>query len=381
MACRACGSTDLMKLPDPHPAHAVVSDGRLVPYPLGKVSCLRCGLVSTPQRAGSTDARSHYDASYDLNLVDSPAEQARARRYADLIGRLVGNREPARVLEIGCGSGALLRALAADWPRARFEGIEAAPALAALPSGDARIAKRRGFAEDLRPGGSDHDLVFSINVIEHASDPVVFLRALADQTVDGGAVIIVCPSGTTPNLELVFADHLHSFTPDSFRLLAAQSGLAVTQHQDRPEGLGDFQAFVLAKGPDDAQDGAQDGVPTGGALSDARRHYLATWAELDRHVDARLGPDGAVAVFGAGEATCLLRAYAPRTWQRVAQVWVDDPPSARRFDRPVVAYATIPPAQGRRVVIATHPASQRAVAARLERDGHSVATWSDLIAR
>lgn len=377
MACRACGSTDQMTLPDPHPAHAVVSDGRLVPYKLGKVSCLRCGLVSTPPRAAAADARAHYDAAYDLNLLDSPAEQARARRYAGLIRHLVGEREPARVLEIGCGSGALLRALAADWPRAHFEGIEAAPALAALPSGDARITKRQGFAEDLRPGGGGHDLVFSINVVEHASDPVVFLRALADQTAAAGTIVVVCPSGATPNLELVFADHLHSFTPASFRLLTAQAGLAITQHQDRPESLGDFQAFALTKGPDDAQ----LGEPTGGALSEARRRYLATWAELDRHFDVRLGPDGAVAVFGAGEATCLLRAYAPRTWQRVAQVWVDDPAAARRFDRPVVAYGTIPPAQERRVVIATHPASQATVASRLERDGHSVAIWSDLIAR
>lgn len=377
MACRACGATDLMKLPDPHPAHAVVSDGRLVPSPLGKVSCLNCGLVSTPQRADSADARSHYDSSYDLNLVDSPAEQARAGRYASLIRQLVGNRESARVLEIGCGSGALLRTLAADWSRAYFEGIEAAPALAALPSGDARIAKRQGFAEDLRPGGSGHELVFSINVVEHASDPIVFLRALADQTTADGTIVIVCPSGAAPNLELVFADHLHTFTADSFQLLAARTGLKVTQHHDRPEGLGDFQAFVLAK----SESGAQPGAPAGGALSEARRRYLTTWSELDRHLDARLGPDSTVAVFGAGEATCLLRAYAPRTWQRVAQIWVDDPASARRFDRPVVAYAGIPPSQGRRVVIATHPASQAAVASRLERDGHSVAIWSDLIAR
>ncbi len=377
MACRACGSTDLMTLPDPHPAHAVVSDGRLAPYPLGKVSCPSCGLVSTPRRAASADARSHYDASYDLNLVDSPAEQSRARRYASLIRDLIGDRTPARVLEIGCGSGALLRALAADWSRARFEGIEAAPALAALPSGDARIAKRQGFAEDLRPGGSGHELVFSINVVEHASDPVVFLRALADQTVAGGTIVIVCPSGASPNLELVFADHLHTFTVDSFRLLAAQAGLAVTQHQDRPEGLGDFQAFVLAK----RQGSVQAGAPTGGALSEARSRYLATWSELDRHFDARLGPDSAVAVFGAGEATCLLRAYAPRTWQRVEQIWVDDPAAARRLDRPVVAYATVKPSRTRRVVIATHPSSQAAVATRLERDGHSVAIWSDLIAR
>jgi SAM-dependent methyltransferase len=377
MACRACGSIDLTTLPDPHPAQAVVSDGRIVPYALGKVSCRGCGLVSTPARAEATDARSHYDSAYDLNLVDSPAEQARARRYAGLIGHLFGDRVPGRVLEIGCGSGALLRALAADWPATRFEGIEAAPALAALPSGDARIAKRRGFAEDLRPGGSGYDLVYSINVVEHASDPVVFLRALAAQTAAGGAIVIVCPSGATPNLELVFADHLHSFTADAFRLLAAQAGLEVAQHRDRPEGLGDFQVFLLAK----SQGGTSPGTPAGEALSAARGRYLTAWSELDRHVDTRLGPDHAVAVFGAGEATCLLRAYAPRTWRRVEQVWVDDPAAARRFDRPVVAYAGIPPSRSRRVLIATHPASQVAVAARLERDGHSVAIWSDLIAR
>jgi hypothetical protein len=119
----------------------------------------------------------------------------------------------------------------------------------------------------------------------------------------------------------------------------------------------------------------------GGALADTRNRYLTSWAGLDRHLDTRLDPDSAVTVFGAGEATCLLRAYAPRTWRRVEQIWIDDPASARRFDRPIVGYAASPPAAGRRVVIATHPASQAAVASRLERDGHSVAIWSDLIAR
>ena len=377
MACSACGSKDLVTLPDPHPARAVISDGRIVPYPLGKVSCPSCGLVSAPGRA---DARFHYDDAYDLNLVDSPAERARARRHAHLIRELADDREPARALEIGCGSGALLRVLAEDWPGTLFDGIEAAPALAALPAGDPRIVKRQGFAEDLRRDGNRHDLVYSINVIEHALDPVAFLRALAAQTTEDARIVIVCPSGAAPNLELVFADHFHTFTATSIPALAAQAGLAVTRHVDRPADLGDFQAFVLARTATSASR-AQPAMQGGGTLSEDRSRYLAAWAGLDQHFDAKLGATRNVVVFGAGEATCLLRAYAPRTWERVEEIWVDEPASARRLDRPVMAYAGIPPAPERCVLIATHPSSQQAVASRLEHDGHSVAIWSDLIAR
>jgi len=82
--------------------------------------------------------------------------------------------EPAAILDIGCGTGRLLRAAAGRFPGARLEGVDAAEgmikqATATLPRG-LQIHFQQATAESLPFPDGSFDLVFSTMTFHHWSD-------------------------------------------------------------------------------------------------------------------------------------------------------------------------------------------------------------------
>lgn len=94
------------------------------------------------------------------------------RRFLAEVSRLVGERAPDRVLEVGCGEGLVMEYLRARHPRLRLAGVE--PDIDAL-----RLARARnpgslllqGDAGALGIGSGTHDLVLCLEVLEHLVDP------------------------------------------------------------------------------------------------------------------------------------------------------------------------------------------------------------------
>ena len=99
-------------------------------------------------------------------------------------------------LDVGCGAGLLCEPLARLG--ASVTGIDAAPENIAA----AEIhAAQSGLAIDYRAGGVEgldgqFDLVTSLEVIEHVSDPAGFVRGLARVLADNGLLILSTPNRT-----------------------------------------------------------------------------------------------------------------------------------------------------------------------------------------
>jgi 2-polyprenyl-6-hydroxyphenyl methylase / 3-demethylubiquinone-9 3-methyltransferase len=146
-----------------------------------------------------------------------------------------------RALDVGCGAGLLCEPLArlgaaVTGLDAAAENIEVAK-LHAAQSGLA-IDYRHGSVENL--SGERFDLVTSMEVVEHVTDPGAFIAGLADALAEGGLMVLSTPNRTAlSRLALITiaegtgqiprgTHDWHKFlTPDELVALIEAAGLAV----------------------------------------------------------------------------------------------------------------------------------------------------------
>lgn len=368
MACPICASR--RTVPAPALADAVLSDGRALRFPLAKASCRDCGAGFHRVQPNARVIESWYAEDYSLPSASPEADRQRSQAYAAVVAPLIG-ADVASVLEVGAGSGALMRELAGLCPAARFTGVEPAATDTALSPG---VSLLRGTTAALDPAAR-FDAALSINVIEHTPDPSGFLADIAGRVRPGGEIIVICPDGEEANVELLFVDHLFTLTVASMQIAAAAAGLVVKSHAPVPPALGRFRRYAMTHGKADETDAAMS-VTRHDAVIQARAAYIRAWRDLDEHLDARLGP-GPLLAFGAGQMAALLRAYAPATWRRVEALLLDNPTEAWGLCKPVLAYSDASPQA--RILVATACRSQQAIAGRLRKDGHHAFRFDDLV--
>ncbi len=143
-------------------------------------------------------------------------------------------------LDVGCGAGLLCEPLARLG--ATVTGIDAAAESIAVAEAHAAQA---GLAVGYRAVGIEavtgqYDLVTSLEVIEHVSDPAGFVRGLAGAIAEGGLLILSTPNRTPLSRLALIAvaegtgriprgthDWEKFVTPDELCALLAAAGLAV----------------------------------------------------------------------------------------------------------------------------------------------------------
>jgi ubiquinone/menaquinone biosynthesis C-methylase UbiE len=126
----------------------------------------------------------------------APDYDAKWAFYVEATTRETLRRMPmtptTRVLDVGCGTGELLRRLRAKYPGAVLAGLDPVPEML-----DVARAKLSG-AEDLRVGYADalpwaaasFDVVVSCNMFHYITHPVEALREMARAIRPGGALVL-----------------------------------------------------------------------------------------------------------------------------------------------------------------------------------------------
>jgi len=139
---------------------------------------------------------------------------------------------PARLLDVGCGSGvALARMQALGW---EAEGVEIDPGGAAAARARG-VRVHQGQLADLQFPANHFDAVHAAHVLEHVHDPAGLLRECGRILKPGGTLVILTPNTASWGhrrfgaawLNLDPPRHLHLFNGRTLRRLAEQAGLAI----------------------------------------------------------------------------------------------------------------------------------------------------------
>ncbi|MBW0014552.1 class I SAM-dependent methyltransferase [Mycobacterium sp.] len=114
-------------------------------------------------------------------------------RAADLV--IANVRSPKRVLDLGCGSGYLLRVLAGHYPDAtEFIGVDAAPRMVEVANSlahDPRLTFAVGVAEQLPYPDGGIDLIVSTTSFDHWTDQQAGLIECARVLRPGARLVLV----------------------------------------------------------------------------------------------------------------------------------------------------------------------------------------------
>ncbi len=191
--------------------------------------------------ATEAQLRAFYEDCYGKGDAD-PALGERGGRWRALCGagkaehvRMLCARagiEPRRILEVGCGDGAILAALGDGGFGAARDGYEISTTGAALAARHPGIGAVGVFDGTTLPeAGGAYDLGILSHVLEHVHDPAALLRETARVC---GAVLVEVPlednvSARRPakRLHALEIGHLQRFSRAEIRDVAAAAGLRV----------------------------------------------------------------------------------------------------------------------------------------------------------
>jgi len=186
--CLACG------------AHDPIRSGEAV-WPLGW-HCSGCGRGVAESEGvplfapGLADSANGFDPIFFDKLVEVEATHfwfvARNELILGLVNRFFSSA--TRYLEIGCGNGAVLQAIAKSRQWQRLVGSELHPA--GLKHARARLPQGVEFVQmDARaiPAANTFDLIGAYDIVEHVAEDETVLRALRGATAAGGGAIISVP--------------------------------------------------------------------------------------------------------------------------------------------------------------------------------------------
>jgi len=238
--CHDCQSEDVIVFEEYARLTRVTSDCK--PWPAGGSLqlCRACGLLQSGVNPFWIDEITRIYAEYDCHYQSGGIDQAvydpksgqPIKRSDKLLGTLVDRKllpTPAKLVDVGCGSGAFLAACGQHLPEWQFVGLEQAAKY------EAKIRALPGVV-DFQPVPLDqlqgeYTVMTLIHVLEHIPAPSKNIAALSRQLIELGVFFIQVPSYKENPFELVVADHSSHFSGRQLLRVMKAAGSQAT-HED-----------------------------------------------------------------------------------------------------------------------------------------------------
>lgn len=237
--CPLCHSADIEKIS--HDIQGgVTSDCVAFGHSSDFYVCKSCmGLFKDQNEAWQKNVSDIY-ANYKLYIQTGGEEQPvyndkgepipRSRFVLDELKDKITFPASLRMLDIGCGTGAMLRAFHTVFPHGQMWGqdehVKNKKTLESLP----------GVQDILTQPLSEIDQTFDaitlIHVLEHVFDPISFLQTLRPLLSPNGQLIIQVPDAQRNPFDLMVYDHATHFTPFTLHHLLTKAGYRVSLNKN-----------------------------------------------------------------------------------------------------------------------------------------------------
>lgn len=307
-------------------------------YPLSWVQCHRCSLVQCIEEIPSDVLFSEY--RYSSSTV--PGLVAHFREYASFLSKIAGSS--ARILEIGCNDGVLLRHLPQAWSKI---GVD--PSDVAARSVDASyMLVNRSFghelALDLREEGL-FDVVTSSNTLAHAPNISEIFRGVAQLLAPDGVFVLevhdldaTLRSGTW---DTIYHEHKVEWSERALAFCLAEAGLNVESVSRMPLHGGSLR--VVCNTASDIPQHSTLRSPSweGEGIGRLREGYLTRRdTRVYRQLQEYMSGSAVVCAYGAsGRANVWFNQLPELDFAFVA----DDSPLRQRTWLPGVAFPVVAP--------------------------------------
>ena len=365
--CLACGRRSLLAVAGFSALPRITSDCRAFSAGGELAVCGHCATVQKlPGERWLAEIASIYRdyAAYSLaggeeQLVLDPGTGVPRKRSEVILDALkrIGLPDRARALDVGCGHGVTLAAMAAACPGWKLFGYEI---------DDSKLAALRGirnfqglYTGELTRIDGAFDFVSMIHSLEHFVDPLGTLRSVRSLTAANGRLFIeVCNVEENP-FDLLVADHLTHFSPGTLSFAVRRAGFEVacaTKDWVRKE------VSLLAVRPEGDAQVAEHSRPVGARAHAAVSASVSWLAALVGNARESAAKSRSFGIFGTSIAGTWL---ASSLADRVA-FFVDEDPhriGQTHLGKPVMAPAAVP--SGSTVFLALAPTLASAIRERL----------------
>jgi SAM-dependent methyltransferase len=233
ISCHLCGAPGVEFIPGFESFCRVTSDCR--PWPRGG-RLGACRVCHSVQKAVDAEWKSEIERIYDAysiyhqaagseQSVFEPTTGAAESRSSHLVRHLRARVQlPAagRMLDVGCGNGAFLRAFSDAIPSWALAGTELGDKYKSVVEGIRGVEALHTCPPDQVPG--NFNLITMIHVLEHIPAPRDILVSLRDKLEPDGLLLIEVPNYTRNPFDLLIADHCTHFSAATLSSIVQGAG-------------------------------------------------------------------------------------------------------------------------------------------------------------
>ncbi len=167
-----------------------------------------------------------YDQIWSGGWDDMRRYGPMARHSRRLMREMSEGLKPRSILDVGCGEGSLLAALAAAHPAATLAGVEISENAVALAKRGLPSADVSALDVSTARLNKTFDLVVCADVVEHIADDQAAMNNMSAMTASGGAVIVATLQGRMRRFEADIG-HMRNYAKGELATKMTAAGLTV----------------------------------------------------------------------------------------------------------------------------------------------------------